>query len=214
MRELIRNIIRSEKGYAVIIIFLLTMPVLLAAMEGVSSSSTSVFSADVDLQEAAAFAVKSAASSVVPGAQANGKPRINPAMAHTAFRDTLARNIGLNPATMAPLSNSAYSTPPRYWLVVYNGYDDYAQGARMFYFDGTTVTESGFPYGGFPAKFAVSQSGITSGAGGVRTVTLESPGVVALVVADARKIIGQGDISSWRWAAARVVCKEGTCRVN
>lgn len=197
-----------------VIVFLLVMSLLLAVIEGVSATSTSVFSADVDLQEAVAFAVKSAALSVVPVSQADGKPRIDTAKAHMAFRDTLARNIGLDPTTMVPLANSLYSTPPRYWLVVYNGYDDYTDGAKIFYFDGVTAVESGFPYSGFPAKFAVSPSMITSGAGGVRTVTLESPGAVALVAADARKIIGQGTLESWRWAAARIICKEGTCRVN
>lgn len=210
IRRILSKILRDERGFAVVIIFLLVMPVLLAAIEGVSASSTAVFVSDVDLQEAVAFAAKSAASAVVPEAQADGKPRIDPARAHAAFRDTLARNIGLDPATMAPLPNSAYGKAPTYWLVVYNGYDDYTFGARLFCFDGTTVTESGFPYIGFPAKFAVTNTGITSGAGGIRTVTLETPGAVALVSTKARKILGQGTENPWRWAAAKIVNKAGT----
>lgn len=210
MKGSILRVFRSEKGFAVIIVFLLVMPVLLAAIEGVSAFSTAVFTSDVDLQEAVAFAVKSAASSVVPEAQADGKPRIDTVRAHMAFRDTLARNIGLDPAALTPLTNSAYNKAPTYWLVVYNGYDDYAFGAKLFYFDGTNVAESGFPYGGFPAKFAVSSTGITSGSGGMRTVTLESPGAVALVSVEARKIFGQGTETPWRWAAAKIVNKAGT----
>lgn len=209
--------LKEERGIAVLIVALLLIPLILAVLEAESSSDTSVYAADVDLQEAAAFAAKSAAGSVLGAAQANGVIRVDAAAAHASFRDTLARNMGLDPATLAPLSGSPYASAPRYWLVVYNGYDDYAPqapGGTLFYFDGSTAVQSAFPYSGFPAKFAVSPTGIASGAGGTFTATLESPGAVALVEADARKVVGRGTLSVQRWAAARVVCKAGTCRVQ
>ncbi|SHE97319.1 hypothetical protein SAMN02745218_01181 [Desulfofundulus australicus DSM 11792] len=211
------SFLREERGFAVLAAFLIIAPLLLLAMEGLSGMGTAVFSADVDVQEAAAFAAKAAAMQVTSKSQADGKPRIDTSRAHAAFRDALARNMGLDPATLAPLSSSAYSSV-KYWLVTYNGYDDYASegayGARYFQFNGTAATESSFPYSGFPAKFAVTTSGILWGAGGVRTVTLESPGVVVLVDATAKRVFGQGTVRSQRWAAARIVCKEGTCSVQ
>lgn len=217
MRGLLLSLLKEERGFAVLVAFLILAPLLLAAIEGLSGMGTAVFTADVDVQEAAAFAAKAAAMQVTSRSQADGKPRIDTSRAHAAFRDALARNMGLDPVTLAPLPGSAYSSV-RYWLVVYNGYDDYASegvyGARYFQFDGTTAIESGFPYAGFPAKFAVTSTGILSGPGGVRTVTLESPGVVVLVDAAAKRVFGQGTVAVQRWAAARIVCKEGTCGVE
>lgn len=184
--------LRDERGIAVLLMALIMIPLLLAVMAGSSTFVTSVTSADVDMQEAVAFACKAAALNVVQAAQARGEIRIDSARAHAAFRDTLARNMGLNTATLRPLSNSLCASSPRYWLVVYNGYNDFkgAFGARYYCFDGRTVSESPFPYTGFPAFFAVSQTGITSGKGGVFTVCLETPGVVALVECEAKRIIG------------------------
>lgn len=213
----IHKALRDERGFAAGIIFLILVGLLLAVISGSVSTVQSVTVSDIEIQETVACAVKAAALSVNSMSQAEGKPRIQSASAHLSFRDALARNMCLDPATLAPLSKSFCAKAPRYWLVVYNGYDDYvsdgAEGAKLYYFDGSTVTESGLPYSGFPATFAVSDTGIVEGSGGTFTVELRSPGAVAVVVVESKKLIGSVPIKAKRWAAARIVCKDGACRV-
>ncbi len=211
------EVLKDEKGYAFVLAFLLLSAVLLAAIEGATGNAQAVETADVNLSEAVSVAAKAAAIQVTPASQAAGEPRVGAAAAHSAFRDALARNIGLDTTTLAALPGLPY-TRIAYWLVIYNGYDDYAYegapGARLYYYNGSSAVESGFPYSGFPARFALTSSGIASGAGGDRTARLDSPGAVALVELEARKVFGQGTVVYRRWAAARVVCLEGTCRVD
>lgn len=212
-----RGLLRDERGFAAAVALLIVVPLLLAVLAAAVGAVHSVSVSDVDLQEAVACAAKAAAMSVEPASQAAGTPRVATALAHSAFRSELARNMGLDPATLAPLPGSFYARAPRYWLVVYNGYEDYsprgAYGARLFYFDGSAVSEQALPASGFPASFAISPSGVSPGSGGTYAVTLESPGAVALVEAEAKKIVGDVPVKAQRWAAARVVCKEGACRV-
>jgi hypothetical protein len=218
----VKELIRDQDGFAVIVMFLILIPLLIAVIVGSTGFVNSVTVSDVDLQEAVACAVKSAAGTANEESQAEGIPRINNEQAHELFRDTLARNLGLDPLTLAPLENSAYAKAPSYELIVYNGYDDYAlngaEGAKLYCFDGSTSTETSLSYSGFPVSFAITQSGITPGitlgAGGAYTVELESPGVVALATVEARKIVGNVPVKAQRWASARIVCKEGACRVN
>lgn len=199
----------DERGFYAILWVLITAPLLLTALVSASGIYTAVYTADVDAQEALAFAVKAAAMQVLPAAQAAGDRHISSSGAHAAFRAALAANMGLDPSTLQPLSGSPYASAPKYWLVVYNGDDTYsaqgALGARLYSFNGSAVTESAFPYSGFPACFAVSDSGIVSGSGGTRTVRLETQGAVALIEVTARRVLGEGTITSKRWAAARVV---------
>lgn len=217
MRRLNHRLFDDERGFAAGLIFLILIGLLVAVLAGSVSTVQSVTVSDVDIQEAVASAAKAAAMSVSTKSQADGKPRIRSAAAHAAFRDALARNMGLDPTGLVPLSGSMYAEAPQYWLVVYNGYDDYAsdgaKGACLYWFDGSVVRESSLSYTGFPVSFSVSSSGIVRGAGGTFTVELNSPGVVALVEAEAKKIIGDVPIRAQRWAAARIVCKEGACRV-
>lgn len=194
---------------AVLMAFLIIMPVLLLAMTGASGMFTAVYTADVDAQEAAAFAAKAAASQVEPTAQAAGFLYIHAQRAHDSFRNVLAANTGLDPLTMQPLQGSPYWSI-KYWLLVYNGTDAYsaygAPGAKLYRYDGSVVTESNFTYAGFPASFSISDGGIVwGGGGGVRSVTLETPGAVVLLEVSAKRVLGQGTVDSKRWAAARVV---------
>ncbi|MGB9886802.1 MAG: hypothetical protein ACPLRW_07390 [Moorellales bacterium] len=203
--------LKGERGAAALVIALILIPLLIAVMAGSVSMVCSVTSSDIDLQEAAAFAAKAAATMVGPGSQAAGAPRIRAADAHQAFRRVLADNLGLDPSTMSGLSGSFFAGAVRYWLVVYNGDDQFASegavGARLYWFDGSAVTETGLSYSGFPAAFAVGPAGITQGAGGVYSVELDSPGVVALVEADVKRVAGDVPMRVQRWAAARVVVK-------
>jgi hypothetical protein len=205
----VKGLILEERGVAALFAVLIMIPLLLAVISGSSGLVASVTGTDVDMQEAVAFACKSAAASVHPAAQARGCVRIDSALAHATFRDILARNMGLSADTLDPLPDSLYASRPRYWLVVYNGYDDYASsgafGARFYHFNGSAVSEGSLPYNGFPAFFAVSETGIVSGSGGTFTVRLDSPGVVALVESEAKRVIGKEPIRAQRWAAARVI---------
>lgn len=210
-------LLRNEKGFAELVVFLVLAVLLIAVIAGSATSVQSVTVSDIQVQEDAASAVKAAAMCVAPRSQADGKPRVQSAAAHAAFRSALAKNMGLDPTTLAPLSSSYCAKAPRYWLVVYNGYNDYAsdgaEGAKLYYFDGSTVSESALPYSGFPMDFAITSTGIVEGSGGTFTVELNSPGAVALVEVEAKKLIGNVIIKTQRWAAARIVCKAGACRV-
>lgn len=205
----IRKTLEDERGFYGVIFTLVAVPVLLAALVSASGMFSSVYTSDVDAQEALAFAVKAAAMQVLPAAQAAGDRHISSAGAHGAFRAALAANMGLDPSNLQPLAGSPYASAPKYWLVVYNGDDRYASqgalGARLYQFNGSAVTESAFPYAGFPARFAISDSGIVSGSGGTRTVKLDTQGAVALVEVSARRVLGTDPITLRRWAAARVV---------
>jgi len=209
LHEKVFGVLSDERGFYALLWVLIAAPLLLTALVSASGVYTSVYTADVDAQEALAFAVKAAAMQVLPAAQAAGDRHIYPPGAHAAFRAALAANMGLDPSSLQPLNGSPYASAPKYWLVVYNGSDKYsaqgALGARMYTFDGEAVTESAFPYSGFPAYFAVSDSGVASGSGGTRTVKLETQGAVALIEATAKRVLGQGTITLKRWAAARVV---------
>ncbi|MGI9862539.1 hypothetical protein SDD30_14255 [Moorella naiadis] len=192
---------------------IIILPMLLLFMVGIVTSTQVVTESDISIQEGVALAAKAAAETVNPVSQANGTPRINSDGAHNAFRYVLARNLGLDQNTLAPLANSPYATPPRYWLVVYNGDDTYsssgAQGARIYVFDGSNAASSSLPYTGFPAYFSINSSGITTGQGGIATVMLPTPGVVALVEIKAKNILGQTPLITQRWAAARIHLQGG-----
>ncbi|NSW83991.1 MAG: hypothetical protein HPY90_12100 [Syntrophothermus sp.] len=204
----------NEQGF-ISVLLLILIPLFIFSISATMNITNAVTAASVDLQEAVAVAAKAGAMQVDTTAQAKGLIRLRSDRAHDQFRKTLAGNLGLNETTLQPVGGQFAGTP-KYWLLVYNGYSDYspdAMPARLYYFNGTTVTASDLSYGGFPYTFSVSQSGITVGAGGAYTVEMTTPGVVAVVEIEATRLTGEKQIIAQRWAAARVVCKDGTCKV-
>jgi len=191
---------------------LILFPLLILITSSSISMVNTVTVSDIDLQEGVAVACKSAAMRVSGQAQAKGIIRISPANAHESFRQGLAQNLGLNQSTLEPITGQ-YACKPKYWLLVYNGYADHEPRARLYYFDGSTVVESDLPASGFPASFAITSTGITSGAGGNYTVELSTPGAIALVEIEASRIAGDKRTIAQRWASARIVAKNGTLKV-
>jgi len=197
-----------KNGFAVVVLFLIVLPVMLAAMVGITEIVHTVSTADIDAQEALAAAVKAAAGSVDGLSQASGEPRIDAELARETFRKALADNLGLD-SNLNPLENSAYENSPSYKLLIYNGDSKYGVTRAVLYsFDGTSETcYYGVPGSGFPQEFSVSGNNITAGRGGDFTVKLKSPGVIAVIEIEAKQILGDVPITVERWASARIVTK-------
>lgn len=209
MRGIFRKLRRDERGVA-IIWTLLFIPVLLFAMGYAVQQTQAVTGADINLQGAVNSAVKAAAGMVTDDSQAAGEPRINTALAHAMFRHELAENLGLDELTFEPLSGSLISEKPEYTLIVYNGDDTYspggALGSYMYDFRSGSLTESPLPVNRFPQTFGLTSDSIVYGSGEVE-VTLENPGVIAVVTAKQVKMFDTGDeeLEIARWGCARVV---------
>lgn len=195
-----------KNGFAVVALFLIVLPIMLAAMVGITEMIHTVSTADIDVQEALAAAVKAAAGSVDELSQASGEPRIDAELAREAFRKALAENLGLD-SELNPLENSSYKSSPSYKLLIYNGESKYGVTRAVLYsFDGASETcNYGVPGSGFPQEFSVSGGGITAGPGGDFTVKLKSPGVIAVIGIEAKQILGDAPVVIKRWASARVV---------
>ncbi len=164
--------------------------------------------ADVDVQENLASACKAAASQISDASQANATPRIKDANAVNAFESSLEYNLRLD-STMTPLPNTHYLSPPQFWLLIYNGDSDFASdGANLvdyYYFDGTNLnTEPLSAPSGFPAVFYASTTGVNT-SGGAFEVTLNTPGVVAVIQIQKKNVLGSTPVVTQRWAAARIV---------
>lgn len=213
----IRNILKNQDGFIYALALLLIFPMFIFTITAVINISTSSISGDIDIQEGLALACKSAAMQLDSTAQAKGLIRINSVKASEQFKKALARNLNLNETTLAPNANSYYTDKIEYWLLVYNGYNDFSSSdcrpAIIYHFDGEVTTTSNVNYSGFPCQFGISDAGIVIG-GGARTTALQSPGVVAVAKVECKRI-GGGDkrINMRRWAAARVVSIDGTLKV-
>jgi hypothetical protein len=163
--------------------------------------------ADVDVQDSLASACKAAAGQICDASQANATPRINSANALAAFEGSLEYNLRLD-STMIPLPNTHYLDPPRFWLLIYNGYSDYtyagADLADYYYFDGTNFKSESISASGLPATFYAAGTGINTSSGDYQ-VNLTSPGVVAVLAIQKKNVLGDVPVIATRWAAARIV---------
>jgi hypothetical protein len=162
---------------------------------------------DVDVQESLASACKAAAGQISDASQANATPRIKSANALSAFENSLEYNLRLD-RTMTPLPNTHYLNPPQFWLLIYNGYSDFAyDGADLadyYYFDGANLNNESISASGLPSTFYASGTGINTSSGDYE-VNLSSPGVVAVVQIQKKNILGDVPVVATRWAAARIV---------
>ncbi|MBO8160688.1 MAG: hypothetical protein H0Z24_03545 [Thermosipho sp. (in: Bacteria)] len=210
MKDILLKLKKDEKG-AVILWVLLLIPVLYLATTYTVIQVQVITGADVDLQGGLNSAVKAAAAQVTDDSQADGNPRINTNIAHLAFRQELARNLGLDQTTLTPLTGSLLAEAPNYILIVYNGDDAFASGgaldARIFEFKNGFLTATDFVGTGFPFTFGVDNNNIYLSATGIKQVTLDQPGVIALVTVKQKKIVGSDNpnIQISRWACAKIV---------
>lgn len=174
---------------------------VLAGAAMVSYTEVSV-EANTDLRQALEAAVKAAAFQVTSESQAGGRPDLDPAAAHVAFRDALARNLGLDPVTLAPAPGSALERVD-YALAVQT-----RAGATVFSGGTGSGTSSSGASGGLPAVFSVGPGAeVVPGADSARPVrvTLDTPGAVAAVDAVPVPLAGRTATPVYRWAAAKVV---------
>lgn len=188
---------------------LVLLPVLLGVTVFAITQTQAVTAADVDFQLGLETAVKAAAMRVTPDSQANGQPKIATNDAHSTFRRVLARNLGLDQDTLAPGPNAAVKAVPDYVLVIYNGDGTFAVGGAeagyKYRFNNGTLSQTSFVAGGFPYYFAVTATDIIPNAtSGVRQVTLDRPGVLAVMNIKVRRIIGRSELLVTRWAAAHL----------
>jgi hypothetical protein len=186
---------------------------LMAITVGIEMTDTVTVS-DINVQDSLASACKAAAGQIIDAAQANGTPRIDSQNALNEFETSLEENLGLgngsNGSPMMPIANSHYTGTPQAWLVVYNGDSNYApEGDECDYWSisGSTATpESIQAPSGFPATFYVTDTGINTSSG-VYEVTLNSPGVAAVIQIQKVQILGNVPVVVSRWASARIVWK-------
>lgn len=208
-----RKLLKDNSGIAAPIIFIIAIPMMFLLLSSSIQITNTITTSDVSIQESVAIAAKNAASAMNTEAQAKGIIRINTGAAHDNFRQALIANLSLD-SSLEPTTES-FSSAPKYWLLVYNGYEDYTgvKKACVYNFDGNTLTESNFSVGGFPKEFAIDSTGIKSGVGGDYTVELETPGVIAVVSVETKRIIGGSNQTITRWASARIVSRNGKFKV-
>lgn len=200
-----KELIRDERGFISLFLVIL-LPLLIFLIAGTAQYTRFVAQADIDLGQAVAEAARAAASCVVERSQAEGDPRIDPDRANVVFVSVLARNLGLDPVTLAPLAGSGMAEAPHYVLVVYNGDDRWAPAAKKYVFNAAGLGVEDVPGMGFPQRFAVSKDDVIPGISGARVTMLETSGVVAVVTGRAKGVMGS-DVETSRWAAAKIVVR-------
>ncbi len=203
---------KDQEGAAIAIFFVILIPLLFTALIGIITFTNAVTNSDVTVQESVAISSKAAAMAFNTTAQANGIISINTDVtkypnnnAHSNFQKSLCETLGLED-DLTP-NTEAFTDKPEYWLLVYNGYDDYTGCARakLYHYNGTTTTQD-LSSTKFPATFSISESGIVAGDGANAKykVELETPGVISVVKIDASNVVNKSTSTIIRWAAARI----------
>ena len=117
MKELIRN-----QGFAVTLLFLILIPVIFFAFISIMEITNVVQAGDMDMQEGMVLATKASAEQVDMTYHSRNMFFVNPAQAINIYQKMIAYNLGLDEATLAPITDQ-YISPPRFCLLVYNGAD-------------------------------------------------------------------------------------------
>lgn len=195
MKELIRN-----QGFAVTLLFLILIPVIFFAFISIMEITNVVQAGDMDMQEGMVLATKASAEQVDMTYHSRNMFFVNPAQAINIYQKMIAYNLGLDEATLAPITDQ-YISPPRFCLLVYNGADTGAIANKKYQFDGTDLTDSLFEQVGFPKTFIIQDLDILVGAG-EDSITLNEPGVIAVMQIDQKNLLGDGNRTITRWAAA------------
>lgn len=193
--------IRDQRGAAVLWALLCAGLLLTAGATLLNRTETSAV-AHTDVRQALETAVKAAAFRVTPQSQADGAPDLDPAAAHAAFREALAANLGLDPATLAPLAGSPLARL-EYALAVQT-----RAGATVFAGGSGAAPSSCWTAGGLPAAFSLGAGAeVVRGTDPGRPVhlTLDMPGAVAAVAVEPLPLAGRKSTAAFRWAAAKVV---------
>jgi len=205
VKELIRRtkaITNNQQGFTITLLFLVLLPVIFYILVSTTEMTTVVQSGDMDMQEGMVLAAKAGAEQLDMNLHPQGIFQILPDNANAAYRKVLARNMGLNEATLMP-STKAYSSAPRYCLLVYNGTSTGSTANKKYIFDGSTTTSSSFAPTGFPKSFVFNGLDIVVGSG-ENSITLDEPGVIVIMSIDQNDLLNNSDRTITRWAVARL----------
>lgn len=204
---------KDQDGAAIAVFFVILIPLLFIALVGIVTFTNAVTNSDVTVQESVAMSSKAAAMAFNTIAQADGVIRINTDQAHENFKKSLCETLGLKD-DLTP-NTETFSSKPEYWLLVYNGYNDFAgcSRAKLYHHKNGNITESDLAITDLPKTFAISETGIVAGSGGKYDVTLETPGVVSLVKIDASNVVNKSSSTIIRWASARIVGQNNNFKV-
>lgn len=204
---------QDQDGAAIVIFFVILIPLLFMALVGIVTFTNAVTNSDVTVQESVAISSKAAAMAFNTTAQADGVIRINTVQAHENFRKSLCESLGLKD-DLTP-DTEAFTGKPEYWLLVYNGYDDYTEccPARLYHHIDGNITESDLTVNDLPKTFSISETGIVVGSGGKYEVELKTPGVISVVKIDTSNVVNKSSSAIIRWASARIVGQNGNFKV-
>lgn len=195
----------DKRGSVVTAMFLIFMPLLLAGVILTTEHPRVVHGADVDLSQAVAEATRAAAMQVNEVSLARDSTlKVDPDQAHATFRRILTRNLKLS-ETLEPVKGSGVSSVSSYVFVVYSG--DYSD-SRKYTFANGVCSRKPFPYSGFPRTFLLKPNDIltySSRAIKGTTITLDTPGCVAVVRVKMRPVLLKKETEAVRWAAARII---------
>lgn len=173
----------DEKGSVSLVLLLLMIPLFLTGIFMISEHPRWVHGSDIDLGRTVAEAARFAAMAVDERSQAFGHPCVRPEQAHTNFQRYLRENTRL-------------SRNQEYQLIVYNGQNDFG-------FPEMTLYENEVKVGDFNSDGVFELTDYYPDAA-ARSVTLESPGCIAIVKAEVQPTVGTPE-QAVRWASAEVV---------
>ena len=114
MKELIRN-----QGFAVTLLFLILIPVIFFAFISIMEITNVVQAGDMDMQEGMVLATKASAEQVDMTYHSRNMFFVNPAQAINIYQKMIAYNLGLDEATLAPITDQ-YISPPGFvcWYIM------------------------------------------------------------------------------------------------
>lgn len=194
-------LIRDRRGAA----YLLFLPLLLLLTVFTVEYTRATTVSDINVQDTLAFAAKSACMAVSPVSQANGTPRIQCDAGYNNFKNLLQKDLGLD-SNMNPLPGSPLKSRPDFMLIIYNGDNTYAgdgaDGGKKYSYIGGTLSTSSLVATGFPSTFSIAP---LHGGSSAFTVTLDSPGAIAVINAQGTQITSADNLNTDRWTAAKIV---------
>lgn len=198
-----KDLIREEKGGAIVIVFLIMLPLLFASVAYINEMQRIATASNVNLKNTAALGAKAAAQSVEETSQAHGHPLIDHAAAHQNFRMILQRNLKLD-EHLEPMPNSPLKGALNYYLLICNGTNEHDLPQGLVYrYENGSLSWAELAVGDLPASFGVNKNFEVTPEG--KVVQLDTPGVVVIIEAGIRPVAANVGSVATRWAAARVI---------
>lgn len=196
-------LIKSEDGGAIVIVFLIILPLLIATSIYTNETERLITGSNQSLNNTVALAVKAAAQSVDNTSQAYGTPVIDASMAHENFKKILEKNLKLD-LSLNAVQGSPIKGGISYDLLICNGTNNFGvdEGVIYSYKDGS-LTVDYLATGSLPQTIGVNENFNIYHEG--KQVTFEKPGALAIIKGEIKPIaMKKGEVAT-RWAAARIV---------